>query len=76
MRMRILMALGTGLRRGDIESLKIDDADFTGKSADHIGTGCLGDPRVGLDDLGDMPACVGAERADLLLPSGTECGIV
>ncbi len=29
MRMRILMALGTGLRRGDIESLKIDDADFT-----------------------------------------------
>jgi integrase len=29
MRMRILMALGTGLRRGDIESLKIDDVDFT-----------------------------------------------
>ncbi len=27
-RMRILMALGTGLRRGDIESLKISDIDF------------------------------------------------
>ena len=29
MRMRILLALGTGLRRGDIESLKIADIDFT-----------------------------------------------
>ena len=28
MRMRILLALGTGLRRGDIESLKIADIDF------------------------------------------------
>ncbi len=28
-RMRILLALGTGLRRGDIESLKISDIDFT-----------------------------------------------
>ena len=28
MRMRILLALGTGLRRGDIESLKITDIDF------------------------------------------------
>jgi integrase len=28
MRMRILLALGTGLRRGDIESLKISDTDF------------------------------------------------
>ena len=27
-KMRILLALGTGLRRGDIESLKIDDIDF------------------------------------------------
>ena len=27
-RMRILLALGTGLRRGDIESLKITDIDF------------------------------------------------
>ncbi|MHC4395280.1 MAG: tyrosine-type recombinase/integrase [Planctomycetota bacterium] len=27
-RMRILLALGTGLRRGDIESLKISDIDF------------------------------------------------
>ncbi|MBW2616266.1 MAG: tyrosine-type recombinase/integrase [Deltaproteobacteria bacterium] len=27
-RMRILLALGTGLRRGDIESLKIADIDF------------------------------------------------
>ena len=27
-RMRILLALGTGLRRGDIESLKIGDIDF------------------------------------------------
>jgi integrase len=26
--MRILLALGTGLRRGDIESLKISDIDF------------------------------------------------
>jgi integrase len=30
MRMRILLALGTGLRRGDIESLKIADIDFAG----------------------------------------------
>ena len=29
MRIRILLALGTGLRRGDIESLKISDIDFT-----------------------------------------------
>jgi integrase len=28
MKMRILLALGTGLRRGDIEALKIDDIDF------------------------------------------------
>jgi integrase len=28
MRLRILLALGTGLRRGDIESLKIGDIDF------------------------------------------------
>jgi integrase len=28
MKMRILLALGTGLRRGDIESLKISDIDF------------------------------------------------
>jgi len=28
MRMRILLALGTGLRRGDVESLKITDIDF------------------------------------------------
>ena len=27
-KMRILLALGTGLRRGDIESLKISDIDF------------------------------------------------
>ena len=27
-RMRVLLALGTGLRRGDIESLKISDIDF------------------------------------------------
>ena len=27
-KMRILLALGTGLRRGDIESLKINDIDF------------------------------------------------
>ncbi len=30
-KMRILLALGTGLRRGDIESLKISDIDFTNK---------------------------------------------
>jgi integrase len=30
MKMRILLALGTGLRRGDIESLKIGDIDFLG----------------------------------------------
>jgi integrase len=29
MKMRILLALGTGLRRGDIDTLKIDDIDFT-----------------------------------------------
>lgn len=29
MKTRILLALGTGLRRGDIESLKISDIDFT-----------------------------------------------
>jgi len=29
MKIRILLALGTGLRRGDIESLKISDIDFT-----------------------------------------------
>jgi len=28
MKIRILLALGTGLRRGDIESLKISDIDF------------------------------------------------
>jgi integrase len=28
-KMRVLLALGTGLRRGDIESLKINDIDFT-----------------------------------------------
>ncbi|OHB55303.1 MAG: hypothetical protein A2Y12_00610 [Planctomycetes bacterium GWF2_42_9] len=28
MRMRVLLALGTGLRRGDIDSLKISDIDF------------------------------------------------
>ena len=27
-KMRILLALGTGLRRGDIEALKVDDIDF------------------------------------------------
>ena len=27
-RMRVLLALGTGLRRGDIDSLKINDIDF------------------------------------------------
>jgi integrase len=32
MRIRILLALGTGLRRGDIESLKISDIDFTSNS--------------------------------------------
>ena len=30
MRIRILLALGTGLRRGDIETLRISDIDFTG----------------------------------------------
>ncbi len=29
MKIRILLALGTGLKRGDIESLKISDIDFT-----------------------------------------------
>jgi integrase len=29
MRLRILLALGTGLRRGDIESLKVSDVDLT-----------------------------------------------
>ena len=28
LRMRVLLALGTGLRRGDIESLKVPDIDF------------------------------------------------
>ena len=28
MKMRVLLALGTGLRRGNIESLKISDNDF------------------------------------------------
>jgi integrase len=28
MRMRILLALGTGLRRGDIESVRVSDIDF------------------------------------------------
>ena len=28
MKMRILLALGTGLRRGDIDSLKVSDIDF------------------------------------------------
>jgi integrase len=28
MKMRVLLALGTGSRRGDIESLKISDIDF------------------------------------------------
>jgi integrase len=32
MRMRILLALGTGLRRGDIESLRISDIDFVNSS--------------------------------------------
>ncbi|MFC1762917.1 tyrosine-type recombinase/integrase [Planctomycetota bacterium] len=32
MHMRILLALGTGLRRGDIESLKIADVDFSSSS--------------------------------------------
>ncbi len=32
MRLRILLALGTGLRRGDIESLKISDIDFENNS--------------------------------------------
>jgi integrase len=34
MNMRILLALGTGLRRGDIESLKISDIDFERNSID------------------------------------------
>ena len=32
MKIRIMLALGTGLRRGDIESLKISDIDFEGNS--------------------------------------------
>ncbi|MHC4617017.1 MAG: tyrosine-type recombinase/integrase [Planctomycetota bacterium] len=32
MQMRILLALGTGLRRGDIESLRISDIDFANNS--------------------------------------------
>jgi integrase len=28
MKMRIILALGTGLRRGDIEALKVNDLDF------------------------------------------------
>ena len=32
MKMRILLALGTGLRRGDIDSLKIRDIDFESNS--------------------------------------------
>jgi integrase len=32
LRMRILMALGTGLRRGDIESWKVSDLDFENSS--------------------------------------------
>jgi integrase len=32
MQVRILLALGTGLRRGDIESLKISDIDFENNS--------------------------------------------
>ena len=32
MKMRILLALGTGLRRGDIESLCVCDIDFTGNN--------------------------------------------
>jgi integrase len=32
MKMRILLALGTGLRRGDIDSLKISDIDFESNS--------------------------------------------
>jgi integrase len=32
LRMRILLALGTGLRRGDIESLRVSDLDFENSS--------------------------------------------
>ena len=32
MKLRILLALGTGLRRGDIETLKISDINFEGNS--------------------------------------------
>jgi integrase len=32
MKIRIMLGLGTGLRRGDIESLKIDDIDFENNS--------------------------------------------
>ena len=32
MRIRILLALGTGLRRGDIDTLRIADIDFSGNS--------------------------------------------
>jgi integrase len=32
MKMRVLLALGTGLRRGDIDSLRISDIDFEKKS--------------------------------------------
>jgi integrase len=32
MKIRILLALGTGLRRGDVESLKINDIDFENNS--------------------------------------------
>lgn len=32
LKMQILLALGTGLRRGDIDSLKISDIDFTSNS--------------------------------------------
>ena len=32
MKVRILLALGTGLRRGDIDSLKISDVDFESNS--------------------------------------------
>jgi integrase len=28
LKMRVLLALGTGLRRGDIESLRVTDIDF------------------------------------------------
>ena len=36
MKMRILLALGTGLRRGDIESLEISDIDFPTNSVTSI----------------------------------------